>query len=256
MKKIYFPAFLVVLLSGCDSIRYYMPVMLKADLTYMPKPMSFDSIKTSNYVTATYGGKSMANLDEESTFGQFSFSRSHYLKNINVSYGGGGYFGTVENNSIDTTVVNVLDRKNFSGFNLNTSANLVTSSGRTDFRVIGLELAYNKEFGDYYHYRKSVIGIPDAYSITRSDLFSAGLSSEVIWHTKNSIHTQFGFKLTIGKTFGNLKYKGVGSHNNNDDIIWGNGRGSSAFAFFFQLKQFHFIFDQSTASRFSVGYRF
>src|SRR6476660_3934327 len=137
---------LVVLLSSCGRvIRYFEPVKFNGDFKYIPKPISFDSIHTSNYITAGYGGKSLNNLDESAGFAELSIFRSHYLNKMNFAYGANGYVGTYSarpgrDNYNQAQVINKLG---FSGLQLHSSTNFVTSSGRTDFRIIGLEIYYN-----------------------------------------------------------------------------------------------------------------
>jgi len=252
-----------LILSGCGPVkRYYEPIMLKSDLNYMPKPISYDTLKTSNYVSAIFGSKVIDNHSnsglflknfDSATFGQLNVSRSHYFNHWNLGYRLSGFAGEVSNYSIDKEELNYYMKKGFYGGQLQTSANYVISSDRIDFRIIGVDFIYSKEAGDFLDFRRQVANTENFYSITNSDLFSGFLTTEIIWHTKSSIHNQFGFKMSVGKVFGDLSYQGLDG--NSGDVNPPENKNISL-SFFTQFQRFHFIIEQSRALRTSIGYRF
>ncbi len=254
----------LLIFSGCGPVKkYYEPIMLKSDLSYMPKPISSDTLKTSYYVSATFGSKLIDNNSksglflknfDRARFGQLNVSRSHYFNNWNLGYGFSGFAGDVSNYTIGKEETSYYDKKGFYGGQLQTSANYVISSDRVDFRIIGVDFIYSKELGDFSDFRKEVTNTENFYAITNTDILSGFLTTEIIWHTKSSIHNQFGFKISVGKVFGDLNYKGLNS--DSWDVIEKPESKNISISFFTQFQRFHFVIEQSRALRTSIGYRF
>lgn len=250
--KYYYSALIVLLLfTGCSSSRYYYdPALFNSGVGYQPKPISFDSVKSSNYISV--GSGSITKTEYESTLFQFDYNKGYTFKNINLSYGAFGLAGSVKNTRVPAENAFYYKRKSFAALGAKTVINTFFTSGRTDFRIVGLELAYSKEFGKYADYRRMVLVDPDFYSIINTGLFTGGLSSEVIWHHKKTVNTQFGIRLYIGRTFGNYYYINSQENYNMNDLYQIN----ASLNFFFQLKRFNAVLENGTASYLKVGYRF
>lgn len=132
---------------------------------YMPKPMSIDSVRTANYVTAGVSKDNgiAENLNDDLTSGFLTYNHSQTFNNFSYSVGGYGFAGMYKNNitqagEADTKrqVGNAyFTSKGFYGYGVQTSACFLTVTNKTELRLVGLELSYNNEFGDYLRYRKT-----------------------------------------------------------------------------------------------------
>lgn len=190
----------VVLLSSCSQV--YTPALYHQDIAYMPKPASFDQEKTANYVSAGINMYSNSSLSDVLVGGQLNLSRAHTFNNFNVAYGAFGSLGDYQNGSDDQSKPNYFKSKFFGAVGGRFSANAFVNNGNVDFRFIGVEAAYSHEFGDYATFRRSVVGQPDVNVDPRTNLFSLGLTTEVLFHSQNNADFQHGIRGFLGTTFG------------------------------------------------------
>jgi hypothetical protein len=63
-------------------------------------------------------------------------------------------------------------------------------------------MAYSHEFGSYADFRQQVQSLPNYYVDPRTDLFSVGLTSEILFHKANNTDFQHSIRLYLGGTFG------------------------------------------------------
>jgi hypothetical protein len=190
----------LVLLSSCSQV--YTPALYHQDIAYLPKPTSFDKESTANYVSAGLGMYSNSSLSDVVVSGQLNLSRAHTFNNFNVAYGAFGSLGDYQNGSDDKSKPNYFKSKFFGAVGGRFSANAFVNNGNVDFRFIGVEAAYSHEFGDYASFRRSVVGQPDVNVDPRTNLFSVGLTTEVLFHGQNSTDFQHGIRGFLGTTFG------------------------------------------------------
>ncbi len=199
-KIILLAAGIIFLLSACER-QIYTPALYHQDIAYQPKPASFDSAKTANYLS---GGLNYY-LDQTWTdlliSAQFNYSRAHVFKNFNLSYGAFGVAGDYDKSSTGSSP-NDFSYKFFGAAGARASANLFTNYGRMDFRYLGVEMAYSHEFGSFADFRKFINTQPGYEADTRTDLFTLGLSSEIIFHNQNNNNIEHGIRLFLGTTFG------------------------------------------------------
>lgn len=239
-----------------SPIKKYNPVFLKSGLTYTPKPVSFDSEKVSNYISVGY-----VNIKEPSTFNNsddainivnFALSRGHVFDKWNFAYGIDAFFGSYKNKFLPATDPNYFSSRAVSGVQFKTSLNLLKTAKALDFRYIGLDLSYANEFGEFSRFRKTIIGREKFYSIPKSGLFTAGLSSEIVFKGKFP-DNQFGFRFAVQNTFGDLKYQG--SYDTEYEILEEKSVTVSG-ATYLKLKQYFLIFEIGNATRINIGYKF
>jgi len=226
---------------------------------YQAKPMSTDSQRTAGYISVGYDQNvGYQGLDEINMW-VLKMHMAHTFENFNLSYGAYGFTGNYNNKTtLPGPVDNVenvgnayFTNKATSGFGLNTSANYYIRSGRTDIRIIGLELGYNNESGDYLNYRRSASSLPNIFTDPSSNIFTAGLNSEIIWHNKKDPSIQYGFKLYMGTVFGDHTYVNTNSSNTIGNFNATTLDGS--FSFFFQLKRYFLVFDGNNGVTWSLG---
>ena len=213
--------------------------------------MSQDSIKHSNYIHLSASSGSGADFTDEVSFGQANISRAYVFKNLNTSVGAYGFAGNYLSNAMPENSNYVFRKKAFAGLGARASANYFIVTERANFRIIGFEAGYSKEFGKYSSFRKEYLGHPDFVINHATEIFTAGLTTEIIWHTKKSIHTQHSFRLFIGDTFTNETYY---------DAFGGDIENQNKYVslnYFLQIKRFNLNIEMtSMASRMGLGYRF
>jgi hypothetical protein len=241
---------LLGVLSSCSD-HVYGPALHKSDISYMPKPMSTDSVKSATYASGAVVLDFSNNLHDQLTSGQFNISHANTFKNFNLAFGGFTSLGNYANDDLKVGDPNYFKNKFFGAVGGRLSGNFfINNDGRTDIRIIGFEAAYSHEFGDYVAFRKSVTGQPNYYTDTRTDLFTGGLTSEVIFHGRHD--TQMGFRLFVGETFGNDNIY----NNTKNDYVTYNAPTYVSFAYFMQMKQYFFVVDGGTYVQFRFGVRF
>ena len=223
LKYIFLLFCVVMIFTSCSHV--YTPALYHQDIVYQPKPTSFDTAKSLTYVSAGVNGYTNTNYDDLLVSGQFNLSRGYVFDGFNIAYGGFAVFGDYQNGSSDKTAPNYFSDKFFGAVGGRFSINAFTTSGRTDIRFIGMEMAYSHEFGDYASFRKSVNGLEGYYVDPRTDLFSIGLTTEVIFHNRNDATFQHGIRGFLGTTVG---------HSNLDDTYYANDDATT--------KMFHKIF--------------
>ncbi|MFD1256335.1 hypothetical protein ACFQ3S_05960 [Mucilaginibacter terrae] len=197
-----------LLLSSCSK-RYYAPALFRSDVVYIPKPASYDSIKHVIYVSGGISGSQGINLSDEVFTATIDLSAGHVFSNANVAYGAFAAAGNISNPASNDNNNYPLDSKGFTAIGGRFSANLFSNKNRTDFRYLGFEAVYSKEFGSYTNFRKAVNGLANNYSITGTDLLSMGLTSEIIWRNKRTRYTQYGIRLFIGGRFINNTFENL-----------------------------------------------
>jgi len=253
---------LLTLLSGCLLLcacsHIYEPALYQQDIAYQPKPASFDTVKTANYISAGYNANTNSLYNDFLQSGQLNLSRGYVFNNFNLAYGAFGVLGNYQNQGSRGEAAN-FKNKFFGAYGGRASADVFVNSGRVDFRIIGVEMAYSHEFGSYARFRQFLNTQPGYYVDARTDLFSAGLTTEVIFHNVNNIGFQHGIRLFLGTTFG---------HNELDDTFYSNESTQNRTfynifpkaSYFMKIKNFFIIVEKGKAGSTFVfvrlGYKF
>jgi hypothetical protein len=234
MKYIALSLVLATLLLSSCSRYYYAPALLRSDLAYVPKPASYDSVKKALYVSGGIGSSIGANLSDEITYGTIDVSAGHVFKKVNIAYGAFAYAGKIKNTNYNDDLTNLypLDSKGFSAVGGRFSANLYSAKKRTNFRYLGFEAVYSKEFGNYVKFRKKVDGVENYYAITGTDLLSMGLTSEIIWRNRRAKYTQFGIRVFVGGRYLNYKFSDANIYNSSKNA------GQFDLAYFMKYKRY------------------
>jgi len=141
--------------------------------------------------------------DDFEQAGEINFSRGYIFKHVNLAFGGFGMLGDYENSAIDPGQPNYFNTKYFGALGGRVSANLFfnSESERSEYRYLGIEAAYSHEFGNYATFRQSIANEPGYYVDPRTDLFTAGLTTEILVSSQNKMIQQ-SFRLFFGSTFG------------------------------------------------------
>jgi hypothetical protein len=220
LKPIYI--FLTVIfclgLSSCAR-RVYFPAIYQNDIQYMVKPHSTDSVKTGIYAAGTYLLQETLSSGGSINSGLLNIYRSHTVPNFNFSYGILGFFGSYAKDSSDTHIT--AGSKSFTGFGVNGSVSYYKNFGEVDWRIIGTDLVYTHESGNYLNFRRAIAHDPDVISATQAGLFTYGIFSELAIKPNQNLNV--GVKLFFSKTAGKITRTDLYDNQDFDSIIGTTG---------------------------------
>jgi len=259
--KNYFPLAVILLIySSCGvsgpQYNLYGPAMYANDISYQPKPLSTDSVHHSTYASATYWSGSPTNNNnngDEITGWQLNVGQGHTFKGFNIAYSAFAGFGSYLNQTNNTTSQpNYFKNESFGNAGGRFSANTFITSGLVDIRLVGFEMAYSHEFGDYAGYRRNVAGQTNYFVDTRTDLVTLGGTSEVVWHSRKQ-PLQFGLRLFLGETLGDNSYKNA----NDPSHLYYPNQQDFSMAYFMQIKNAIFVLEVNNGGgQLKAGLRF
>lgn len=187
---------------------YYLPGALSNGVSYMPRPMEADSTKVKNYISAGISNVMLPYGSGEIIAGNFNFSRGHQSKNFNYAYGAFGYAGSIAEDTFDDFYddkkrhFDGLYGKGTYGGGLRALIGFYDTSNRTEFRILNWENSLTFEGGGYSKFRKQVADSINVITTTKNIIYTTGLSSEIIWHSKKRVANQYAFRLFYGFTPG------------------------------------------------------
>ena len=248
------------LLSSC-SRHFYAPGLFNNDITYQPKPASFDTVKHAGYVSLGFGANEGVSSSSSVSFGEVNLSHAHVFNNVNLAYGAFGFIGAIDNSNYDNEKASdpvSFKSKEFGGYGGRLSINMFKVMGQTNFRYLGFEAAYSREFGDFAQFRRDVHNLPNYNTTTRTEMVTIGCTSEILWQAPGNPKNQFAFRLFIGKTLGDYSYL----KNNSSDIFSNNNEVYVAGSFFAKLNRFYGTAELTrniqpvTGFRMNIGYKF
>ena len=188
------------LFSACSHV--YVPALYHQDIAYQPKPASFDTAKTATYISGGLNTYTNSHYNDFLVSGQFNLSQGFVFDNFNLAYGAFGVLGDYQNSAISQGKPNYFSDKSFGAVGGRFSMNAFVNSGRVDFRFIGVEMAYSHEFGDFASFRQQLNTQSGYFVDLRTNLFSIGLTTEVIFHNRNNNDFQNGLRGFLGTTLG------------------------------------------------------
>ena len=216
--KLLIPSGLILLvISACS--RVYSPALYHQDIAYQPKPTSFDKSAVATYASVGLNNYTGVNYTDFLTSGQVNLSQGFKFDNFNIAYGAFGVFGDYQYSGSKTDA-NYFSDKFFGAVGGRFSANAFVTDGNVDFRFIGLETAFSHEFGDYVSYRQELFKRGGYFVDPRTDLFTIGLTTEVIFHSRNNTGIQHGLRGFLGTTLG---------HNDLSDTYYTNDNFNERF---------------------------
>lgn len=182
---------LLIIFSSCSN-HTYAPALFHQDIAYQPKPASYDTAKSATYISMGVNYSLDPTWTAFLASGQFNISRGHVFNKLNLAYGVFGELGNFDEGKF----------RPFGAYGARASANLFNTYDRMDFRYLGVEMAYSNEFGSYANYRQSLSSLPGYHIDARTNLFTMGLTSEVIFHTVKDKNISNGLRFFLGYTFG------------------------------------------------------
>lgn len=201
LKLYLFAGSLLLILSSCDN-HIYTPALYHQDIAYQPKPASFDTAKAASYLSGGMNYYADQTWTDLLVSAQVNYSRGYVYNNFNLAYGVFGVAGEYAKGNEGGTAPDSFNDKFFGAFGARASANLFTSYDRMDFRYLGIEMAYSHEFGSFADFRRFINMQPGYQADTRTDLFTVGLTSEIIFHNQHNVNIEHGLRFFLGGTFG------------------------------------------------------
>jgi hypothetical protein len=241
LKLLLFLSGILLITSSCSHL--YGPALYHQDIAYQPKPTSFDTAKTVTYVSAGLNNYSSVNYSDFLTSGQLNLSVGHKFDNFNIAYGAFGVLGSYQYSG-STSNKDYFTDKYFGAIGGRFSANAFVTSGNADFRFIGVEMAYSHEFGDYANYRQELLRRGGYFVDPRTDLYTIGFTTEVIFHSRRDIGLQHGIRGFLGTTVG---------HNDLNDTYYTDQTISERFFHNIFPKASYFITFKNYFGTFEVG---
>lgn len=243
---------MAALASSCSD-HVYAPALHRSDIAYLPKPVSADTSKSATYITAGITYDTNINPADNLTSGQFNLSHANTFDHFNLAYGAFGVLGSYHNGELQPSDPYYFRDKFFGAGGLRLSGDYFIKGRNVDFRIIGFEAVYSHEFGDYARFRKAVTNQPNFFTDTRTDLFTLGGTTEVVFHAGYNAEKKFGFRVFAGGTFGpdNI-YR-----NNNSNYTYSSlNHGIVTVAYFMQIKRYVLIAEGGYYFQFRLGYQF
>ncbi|RYG13545.1 MAG: hypothetical protein EOO07_17580 [Chitinophagaceae bacterium] len=264
MKNIITLFLLSLVITSCGTIApnsqpvYYTPGLIANDISYLPKPMESDSLKTQNYFSGSFAGATLPESMGDITMGQLNYHRAHTFKNIKLAYGTFVFFGgTKETGYVNESrvVSKDFDGRGFYGGGLRTSIGVFETSGNTEFRILNWENTLSSEVGSYSSLRRKLRNDLEPLSVgsDKNTLLTTGASTEIIWRGSRNADRNYGFRLFIGSTLGLMK-----NMNYTENKLKGM---ATDFSFFIKIKRAFATFSSGTnlqqyGSKITIGYAF
>ncbi len=201
---------IVVFFSSCSSSAYFYSPSNATSVPYHAIPLQSDSLKGATYASGIFnvGG---ANQDwRDCVFGfQGRIHRSNNFGNFQTFYGANISVGSyhiaefydvdhVNYYPYDTTVYHNYAENTFYGsYGFNGGINVVVPTRHGgEWRAIGIETSLQKEFGNYYTFRKN-LGDSSATVIFRKNVTgTVGLYTDIIAKSRHG--AEFGYKMSWG----------------------------------------------------------
>ncbi len=206
------------LLAGCLAHRQgmYLSPTDSQNIPYHTIPFKSDSLKSAVYGSLLYSTGTANDKGQDWVHaGQASMYRSQNLGKIQAYYGADITLGTYGMSNfynshytpgsagfigggdkpIDTFYHIPANRYSFGSFGLSAGMNGVKTLRRMEWRFLGFEVALQKEFGDYYKFRRALADTA-ANIIFKNNLTGViGIYTESLW--SNRYQTQYGLKFSL-----------------------------------------------------------
>ncbi|HTE30957.1 MAG TPA: hypothetical protein VK666_11335 [Chryseolinea sp.] len=203
MKKTLLPCLLIIsILSSCTRYAYYQSPTHANASAYRAMPMIRDSAKAKLYLSGSFIG-GLANQRLRDNINGFNASAhvAHHFGNFQAYYGltgtlgsykidsTNGWFNTNEDGYPSSSLLNSMTgRKSFRSYGAFGGVNGVIPFSGGEWRFLGTEFTYTKEFGQYLDFRQKLPVNAANLVDQRNHFFTAGLSTDlVLRRSSNSI---------------------------------------------------------------------
>jgi hypothetical protein len=210
--NLYLVLLLLLFMNSCvPRYAYFQSPFQSTTSSYKAIPMKADSLRSAVYASGlfTIGGANQHLRDGITAFSG-SIHRSHHFGPIQGYYGVTGSLGKYKvdnfipqstngrffnNNLNDSLLNNMAGNKFFGGWGFTGGVNAVVPfRGRHEWRVFGVEAAWQKEFGDYLDFRKQLPDTAANLIDQRDQYFTLAFSTDIVWRVRRgSIGLKSGY---------------------------------------------------------------
>jgi hypothetical protein len=213
MRRAPLPSLPIILcfLSSCTVSHVYLMSPLDINSNYYHSiPTQYDSSRSATYASLLFDAGSSNYHGRDNLYAaQTHIHRSNNIGHFQTYYGANLSIGTYHVAEYSYTPyylfgppdspvqVTKSSQKSFGSYGFNGGIDLAIPLPRGgEWRVIGIETAFEKEFGSYLAYRKSLsdsnINILATYTWTKT----IGLTTEFVWIRRSG--TELGYKIALG----------------------------------------------------------
>ncbi len=192
---------------------YYMSPSDLRSSPYVSIPMAADPEKTVTAAGISFGGGTSNQRGRDNLVGgSATLMQSHHFGHFQAYYGAAFGLGDYNNGEVsvggrysnndartDTTGFYIPSLKKYFGYyGFNGGINVVVpfSNGKGEWRALGIDGGYRREFGDYLSFRRSLPQDKIAILAGYGHVFTLGAGTEIIG--RNARDVQFGYKVGVG----------------------------------------------------------
>ncbi|WEK33983.1 MAG: hypothetical protein P0Y53_15960 [Candidatus Pseudobacter hemicellulosilyticus] len=207
MRTLLTTSLLLLLLGSCTQYAYYQSPLQANTNPYRTLPRISEDQPSAIYASGSYTIGS-ANDDARDQVKAFSGSvyRAHQFNWFQAYYGANGHLGYYKvgqitgldpyfhtNQNMNDSLINTMrGKKSFGSWGAIGGVNLVMPlSNRSEWRMIGTDLSWNKEFGHYLDFRNKLPDTAANYIERNDQFFTISLYTDLVLAAKKGT---FGMK--------------------------------------------------------------
>ena len=189
----------LILLCSCGVDRIYTSGTYGSIKSYTEKPQFNGKKSSATYISGDISNGKHAqegnSFKDTKVLVSLNAHKSVTRKNYNLYYGIGATYGNYKFKEGFEDVIATGEKKSFYSINFKTGINYTMSRRIIDYRFIGLELAYNYEFGPYQDKLTQLKSLNNSalVIINKNPLFSYNLYSEYVFKIKDKNNLSIGF---------------------------------------------------------------
>ena len=220
MKKLLLIIIISLSLFSCGIDRIYTSGTYGSIKSYTAKPEYRNKDTSAVYISGNYskgehrqfGNYSTSELVQKETKDKkdlmsLSIHKSVTRKYFNFYYGVGGTYGNYTFRSDFFDIVQVNEKQDFYSVNSKIGINYNLPTKKMDWRIVGLELGHNYEFGLYQNtlirIKERAEGLSRILVVNEKSIFSYNFNPEAVFKLKNN--NAFGIGYFLGDVLNNPK---------------------------------------------------
>lgn len=197
MKKIFLLSIMsLFILCSCSSSQSFTNASIGNLKSYTEKDTYKGENTENHYLTLYISNGTVEQYDlpqDKKMYIGINYHKSYVQKNFNFYYGGGLTYGRYNFKSNFKDIVKTNDSKSFCNLNLKTGANVKLSTKSSEFKIIGLELTYHNEFGEYPNFLEfAQMNYPDSDITNHKNLIGLNFYSEYTLKVNTNNHFTIG----------------------------------------------------------------
>lgn len=184
MKKIILLIVAIITFSSCGLKRVYTPGNYGTSKKYTAKPIYIDKDTAANYISlAVSSGKHPfeEGVSDTKLIGSLNYHHSKSFKKYNFYYGLGLNYGNYKFKNSLENVIKENETQSFYVINPKIGFSFKSTSSNIEYEIIGIELNYNYENGDYQNKLAEIEPSNAIRIVNEKSLFSFNIFTEVLF---------------------------------------------------------------------------